>query len=322
MFISLLKEDENRTYRRAISKVVTLLDRLNLPIPSYSTLHKSQIKFDKDELGVKVFNEATILLLSMGVKEALDPIRIIRTNVTPQYEAPKILLTSQKDVDRQNAMDDEAQKLNEFMHASVMKWATEAKTPLSCAIDGSGESISGPGLYFEHIWKINNRRFIKQHTMIDLRTLRVVSFAITMEKPGDARMFVPLLKGALLVGVRVSWVSADSAYDTKENWTFMDKEGIAFCPNLKENYKGDWELKRRDALSSFDKMFGKKLAHRITGYNSRWLVESFFSVFKKLYGQDVRNRLFPMMVISMEYRYTLYDIHREFMTEAMNASEV
>ena len=202
------------------------------------------------------------------------------------------------------------------MHVTVMRSALESDRPLSCAIDGSGESLSGPGLYIEHIWRLNNRRFIKQHTMIDLDNQRVVSFAITLEKPGDAKMFVPLVKGALLVGANVQRVSADSAYDTKCNWSYMDGSGIEFCPNLKESKKDCWGPDERKALASLDEAFGKELAHRMTGYNSRWLVEVFFSIFKRLYGEHIGNRLFPMMVISMNYRYVLYDIHRDFMIEA------
>ena len=101
----------------------------------------------------------------------------------------------------------------------------------------------------------------------------------------------------------------------------MDEQGIAFCPNLKENFKNRWELKRREALKYFDDEFGKELAHRITGYNERWLIEAFFSIFKKLYGDRVRNKLFPRMVQTMEYRYILYDIHRDFMIEAKQEAE-
>ncbi len=295
---------------------------MGLPEPHYSTLHKSQARFLSDELGVRVINEATVVLLSMGIEEALDPIRILGTAICPEYEAPKILLTCQKDVETQMELDREADTIRKFMHVSVMKSSLSSGRPISCAIDGSGEGLSGPGLYFEHIWKLNNRRFIKQHTMLDLDTLRVVSYAITLEKPGDAKMFVPLISGALLVGVNVGWVSADSAYDSVANWRYMDEKGIAFCPNLKESFKGGWEFKRREALASFDKEFGKELAHRITGYNERWLVESFFSVFKKLYGQTIGNRLFPMMVVTMDLRYMLYDIHRDFMLEAQEVASI
>jgi hypothetical protein len=137
-----------------------------------------------------------------------------------------------------------------------------------------------------------------------------------MEKPGDARMMAPLVSGALQVGVCLKWVSADSAYDTVANWKFMDDTGIAFCPNLKEKFEDCGPLLRREALQDLDKHFGKDLAHRITGYNLRWLVEAFFSVFKKLFGDRVANRLFERMSLTMQYRYSLYDIHREIMLEA------
>lgn len=318
IYPSLLKEDDGRSYRRAISKTRTLLTKQGLPIPSFDTLYRSQEKFEKGQLGIRIFNEATVMLLSLGIKEAMDPIRILNSGVFPEYEGPSILVTCQKDVVRQNMLDKEAESLRDSMEVMVMRSAVDDGRPHSCAMDGSGQGTSGPGIYFEHIWVTSDRRFIKQHTMLDLDSKRVVSFAVTLEKPGDAKMFIPLVSGAMLVGVKVFWVSADSAYDTKANWSFMDENGIAFCPNLKEKFKGDWELKRREALHSFDEEFGKDIAHRITGYNKRWLIEAFFSVFKKLYGERVDNRNFDRMVITMKYRYTLYDIHRDFILEAMS----
>ena len=201
------------------------------------------------------------------------------------------------------------------MEVKVLKSAVGGEN-IFAAVDGSGEGISGPGIYLEHIWLTNNRRFIKQHAMVDLRTKKVVAFATTMEKPGDARMMAPLVSGALRTGVRLKWVSADSAYDTVANWEFMDEAEIAFCPNLKEKFEDCDTLPRREALKDLDRHFGKKLAHRITGYNSRWHVEAFFSAFKKLYSDRIANRLFDRMCLTMQYRYSLYDIHREIMLEA------
>lgn len=266
-------------------------------------------------------SEATVMLCSMGVEEALDPIRIIHTGVKPKYEGPQIFVDSQAALDEQKMIDDEAEELSNCMQTCVLRSATTGD-PTFCAIDGSGEGYSGPGIYFEHMWLINDRSFIKQHTMINLKNQRVTAFAITLESPADPRMLVPLISGALLVGVNVRSVAADSAYDTKANWLFMDEKGIAFCPNLKENFKSTWEMKRREALRSFDERFGKELAHRMTGYNDRWLVEAFFSIFKKLYGDRLRNRSFPKMVQTMEYRYTLYDIHRDFMIKARQEATI
>jgi hypothetical protein len=256
-----------------------------------------------------------VILAGRGVTEEFDPLRIIGSGIFPDYEAPQMILTSQAEAELQAERDREAEKIRRSMEVKVLKSALGGED-ISVAVDGSGEGISGPGIYLEHIWLTSNRRFIKQHTMIDLRTKKVVAFATTMEKPGDARMMAPLVSGAIQVGVRLKWVSADSAYDTVANWEFMDDTGIAFCPNLKEKFEDCGKLLRREALQDLDRYFGKDLAHRITGYNLRWLVEAFFSVFKKLFGDRVANRLFERMSLTMQYRYSLYDIHREIMLEA------
>jgi len=59
------------------------------------------------------------------------------------------------------------------MHIEVMRSALSSLSPLYCAIDGPREGLSGPGLYFEDIWKVNERRFIKQQTLLDLDSKRV-----------------------------------------------------------------------------------------------------------------------------------------------------
>jgi hypothetical protein len=49
------------------------------------------------------------------------------------------------------------------------------------------------------------------------------------------------------------------------------------------------------------------------------LLQAFFFVFKRLYGERISNRRFDRMGITMGYRYTLYDIHRECILEAVGA---
>lgn len=55
---------------------------------------------------------------------------------------------------------------------------------------------------------------------------------------------------------------------------------------------------------------GKKEFHLLTGYNIRWLVEVFFSVIKKLYGEMVRSRKFDRMVLTMRWIYDSYMIRQ------------
>ena len=78
---------------------------------------------------------------------------------------------------------------------------------------------------------------------------------------------------------------ADGAYDTVANWMLIEEIDLDFNPNLKEKFKDDKDLVTRHALRMIEEALGKERHHRISGYNMRWLVESFFSVIKKLYGE-------------------------------------
>lgn len=213
-------------------------------------------------------------------------------------------------------MDEEAERLSEMMEVMTFKNVVDEGREHDCAVDGSGEGVSGPGIYFEHIWKVNNRRFIKQHVALDVRTREVLAFSITMEKPGDAAVFVPLMEGAKTAGLRIGRVYADSAYDTVANWTFSEDSGIEFHPNLKATFGERPDLPRRNEEKRTEDAMGKTAFHRFTGYNIRWLVEVFFSVLKKLYGDRVGNRKFDRMVLTMRLRYQLYMIRRGFINRA------
>lgn len=46
-------------------------------------------------------------------------------------------------------------------------------------------------------------------------------------------------------------------------------------------------------------------------------MEVFFSVFKKLFGERVRNRLFSRMVLAMRFKYSIMDVHKKLYNNAM-----
>jgi len=68
-----------------------------------------------------------------------------------------------------------------------------------------------------------------------------------------------------------------------------------------------------------EEKLGKKIAHRVSGYTLRWLVEVFFSVIKRLYGDRVSSKKFCRMVLMMRVRYALYAIHRGLILKHMTS---
>lgn len=157
-----LKEDHRHSYRRAVADPYHLLGSLGLEMPDYSTLHKNESRYSKGSLGKEVMAEAGKILESMGITEILDPCDIMGTGVCPDYRAPLIIVDSEATAELQEKMNEEAGKLREMMEVCVFRSVIKKGDVHVGAVDGSGVGISGPGIYFEYMWNINNRRFIKQ----------------------------------------------------------------------------------------------------------------------------------------------------------------
>lgn len=319
-FLCLLKEDRNHSYRRATANM--LLVNMGLENPDHTTLHKNEKRYFDGEFGYHVMAEACVVLVSQGAEGSFDPCTLVGTGVCPDYKAPQITVDSSVKQTLQENMDAEAERMKQMMEVMCFKDVIDGDEVHIAAVDGSGVGISGPGIYFEYIWKVNNRRFIKQHVVIDVRSKKVLSFSITMESPGDAAVFVPLMEGTVKAGIRIGRVYADSAYDTIANWVITKNDDIEFCPNLKKNFGENHDLPERNGQKAKEEELGKKAFHLLTGYNIRWLVEVFFSVIKKLYGEKVRNRNFDRMVLTMRWRYDLYMIRQDYICKAREGSLV
>lgn len=206
------------------------------------------------------------------------------------------------------------------MEVYVFKEAIESGKVFEVLIDGSGEGISGPGIYMEYMWSQTMRKFIKQHAMIDATTRRPIAICITLESPGDSSVFPALVQGAIDAGVKISKVYADGAYDSIENWKLADKLSFDFEPNLKEKFGEKSDLPERNTKLFEERLLGKAAYHIASGYNTRWHVEVFFSVFKKLFGERVRNRLFSRMVLAMRFKYSIMDVHKKLYNNAMTGA--
>lgn len=318
LYLSLHKSNLGLSYRRLIAEKADLMEFLGLPVPSYSTFSQSEKKFFGPgvTLGIEIQKKASEILKERGIKDDIDIWDLINTGVCPNYTAPQKIPVCEKDVLEQKVKDEAAEEYRTCMEVTVLGNAVSDNVPRRAALDGSGQGYLGPGIYFEKVWNMNNRRFIKQHAVIDMDTQEPLMFAITFEKPGDAAMMVPILEGAEKAGLVIEELNADSAYDTIANWKYADAKGISFNPNLKFRFGEKFELNSRNLALKKEKELGKKEYHRVSGYNDRWLIEAFFSFLKKMFGERVRAYTFPKMVIEMKRMYQLASLFKRLYAKA------
>lgn len=304
-------------YLRGTCDAAAGLEAMGFPVPDYTTVFKSEAKFFGSDLGETVMNRASEALEAAGVEESLDPVLLLHSGVFPEFKAPQTIVTCQKELERQRALDSEAEGMGRMMEVMVIKSAVGGVRARVCALDGSGMGLSGPGIYIEFIWNVTGRRFVKVHALVDVETQELTAFSVTAEKPGDAAMLAPMLRGARIAGVKVAKLLADSAYDTAEAWKLTAGEGVEFDPNLKERFGPNRDLPARNELLAEQERVGRRKLHKETGYDARWLVEVFFSIIKRMYGEKIRSRKFDRISLKIRTLFSEYSIHRSFMVEAM-----
>jgi IS5 family transposase len=107
---------------------------------------------------------------------------------------------------------------------------------------------------------------------------------------------------------RFKFVLADSAYDSRENFDFLEAKGIEPGIRVKRGAsgkaRGSWA--RRRAAREFLK--GEERWKRKIDYGKRWIVEGVFSSFKRTFGEFVRAKKFEHMVREIVLKTLTYNL--------------
>ncbi|MBR1973229.1 MAG: transposase [Candidatus Methanomethylophilaceae archaeon] len=314
-YLSMKMASSNRPYRAVIAESTVLMMFLGLPVPTYSTLHKSRSKFDGG-FGIGVMNAATEILRQRH-GDVVDPVMFLESDIGGTLTPPRT-----DDPVKQEELDRISTEMSASMNVKVSRCIAESEEPVRCALDGSGNKIEGPGVYMEHVWNSRLRKFVKIHALVDVDTMELVSFAVTLESPGDSHMLPPIVEASVEAGVELRALYADTAYDSADNWMLMRSVSpeTDFHPNLRVRFRDCEHIPERLAIQTAEDEMGKKINNRLSGYNDRWIVEAFFSVFKKLFGEGIRDRRFDRMVQTIKYRCKVYSIRRGFILDACGSS--
>ena len=176
------------------------------------------------------------------------------------------------------------------------------------AIDASGIKVTNRGEWRRELWGDKSKRgYLKIHIAVDVKTKQILAMEVTDERTGDSKMFKPLVERAS-ERVNVRLVLADSAYDSRENFDFLEanniEPGIKIRRGASGKACGSWA--RRRAAREFLK--DEKKWKRRVGYGRRWAVEGTFSNLKRTFGEFVVAREFKNMVQEMLLKAFTYNL--------------
>jgi hypothetical protein len=169
------------------------------------------------------------------------------------------------------------------------------------AVDSTGIKVSSRGEWMRR----KRQGYIKVHVAVDTRTKQVVSLEVSDEKTHDGEQLKPLVKEAKEKG-RVKEVVGNGGYESHENFNFLASEGIEPCIKVSRDSNFGCGGVRGEVVRDYlkDPAGWKKRS----GYGQRWVVESFFSGFKRLFGEVVHASRFEAMVKEIELKVWVYNL--------------
>lgn len=187
-------------------------------------------------------------------------------------------------------------------YSTICKRATElplhlkhaiAKGPRVISMDASGIKI-----YCEGEWKRKihgpgrPRKWLKLHVALDEITQEVVADVLTDSTVGDSSMVEQLLDQ---ISADIEEVKADGAYDGQTARNSIKKRGAKPLIPPPKNARIKHDREERDDAKRI--IFGlgnderaRSLWGKLTGYSKRALVETFFSRYKRIFGDRLFSR--------------------------------
>jgi hypothetical protein len=276
-FFMRLKEMFGGSYRLVAGIVKKVLEPLGIYCPTYSTARKLAEVYLGTEEGKRIMNEASEL------EDALSAEMLRFADLCVPHDI----------------MDGD-------MMIAVTMPDTSGRRSRRTAVDGSGQTITSSGAWMRRKWGGGSGKFAKQHALVDVDSMEIIAFLISSDEVGDAKVLPLLLEAARRGGHNIGTVFADNSYDSFENWDAVTEFGADFVINLKKNAKKGLRSFERNAEIRIIEAVGYDVWSIFSGYGRRWMIEVFFSVFKKVFGDNVNAHTFTMISKYMGVKYELY----------------
>lgn len=174
------------------------------------------------------------------------------------------------------------------------------------AIDTSGIKVTNRGEWRREHSSGSRKGYLKIHIVVDTKTKQILALEVTDERTGDSKKFKPLVERASR-NANVTRVLADAAYDSRENFDFLEENGIepGIRPRRSSSGKARGSWTRRQEVRKFLK--DEKRWKREKDYGQRWAVEGFFSTLKRTFGEHVRAHTFKNMIKEIKLKALGYN---------------
>lgn len=183
---------------------------------------------------------------------------------------------------------------------------TKPNDEVVIALDASGIKVSNRGEWMRHKWKVR-RGFLKIHVAVDVKRKRILALEVTKEKVADGRRLKSLVEKASKQA-KITKTIGDGGYDSKTNFRYLADRGIEPVIKVRKNSSGKAGGCIPRKLVAQEYLRNPEAWKRKHGYGQRWMAETVFSTFKRLFGEYASSLKFRYMVKEMILKASLYNL--------------
>jgi transposase len=170
------------------------------------------------------------------------------------------------------------------------------------AVDSTGIKVHNRGEWMREKWK-RRRGWIKIHFAVDIETKQIVAYEVTDEQIHDNGKFKDLIEKSE-EKAKVKRVLADKAYDSYDNFEFLQSKGIDPAIPVRKGAIDILTHPRSEEVrkqKDFDRWKEKK------EYGLRWTVETVYSAFKRYFGEFVSAKKWNYMLREIAAKVWIYN---------------
>lgn len=191
---------------------------------------------------------------------------------------------------------------------------------IEVAIDASGLKKVNDGDYRSMMYK-KRRDWIKLHLSVNVNTAEVVTEVTTPDSVGDNKRFHQLVNPIVDF---LRKLDGDGAYDDKDNFEYAKRHCFIPCIPVDINARRknggargnavveQFEIPRRHNGSFIDSIERRRRKQkswkRKMHYGDRWMVESAYSKFKRMFGEYVFSKKWRMIQKEIRAKLYLYNL--------------
>lgn len=141
----------------------------------------------------------------------------------------------------------------------------------------------------KHNERKRHHEWVKAHVCTGTKTNIITSAIITQENGADCPQFIPLAQNTINNGFVIGEMSADLAYSSRNNVSFVaENNGVPYIP-FKKNATGKPKGKNHVWRKMFH-YFNFNKDEFLQHYHSRSNVESTFNMVKAKFGDSVKSK--------------------------------